>query len=69
MFKFDANKVNQIRIEQRYKVKDIAKTLGLSAVQTSAKLNGKADWRASEITKISKLFNVAPGEFFTEIKS
>ena len=66
MFKFDASKVEKARIDQRYKVKDLAITLGISTVQMSAKLKGRADFKGEEISKLSSLFNIMPGEFFTE---
>lgn len=66
MFKFDASKVEQARVDQRYKIKDLAKVLDISTVQMSAKLKGRADFKGEEISKLAKLFNIRPGDFFTE---
>jgi DNA-binding Xre family transcriptional regulator len=66
MFVFDASKVEQARIDQRYKVKDLAKVLSISTVQMSAKLKGRADFKGEEISKLSRHFNIKPGDFFTE---
>ncbi|WP_330572751.1 helix-turn-helix domain-containing protein, partial [Clostridioides difficile] len=52
--------------ENRHTQKNVADILGLSSYGFRLKLKGKNEFKASEIKKISKLYNVSADYFFSD---
>ncbi|NCC19161.1 MAG: XRE family transcriptional regulator [Bacteroidia bacterium] len=63
-YKFNSNKLKGLIAEKGINQSDVAKLLELSENQTSKKINGKVDFKVTEISKLSTYFNVKPDIFF-----
>ncbi|MBH7874020.1 DUF739 family protein [Clostridioides difficile] len=60
------NRLEGLMKENRHTQKNVADILGLSSYGFRLKLKGKNEFKASEIKKISKLYNVSADYFFSD---
>lgn len=60
------NRLEGLMKENRHTKKNVADILGLSSYGFRLKLKGKNEFKASEIKKISKLYNVSADYFFSD---
>ncbi|HBF7176542.1 helix-turn-helix domain-containing protein [Clostridioides difficile] len=60
------NRLEGLMKENRHTQKNVADILGLSSYGFRLKLKGKNEFKASEIKKISKLYNVSADYFFLD---
>ena len=60
------NKLKGLMREHGHTQKDVAKYLELSDYGFNKKLNGKNEFKANELLKLAKLYNVSVDYFFTD---
>ena len=60
------NRIKGLMVEYGYTQSDIAEYLGISVYGLALKLKGSYEFKASEIKKLSDLFNVSVDYFFSE---
>jgi transcriptional regulator with XRE-family HTH domain len=63
--KFNIQKVLELMGGQKMTQETLASKLNVSIITVRSKLNGKTEFKASEIIKLSDIFNVDPSVFFT----
>jgi len=66
-YEFNLQKVKGVMVENGMTQGDVAKLLGLSQTGLSLKFNGKAEFKASEISALATRFKVSPDIFFNLI--
>lgn len=59
------NKLRGVMAERNVRQSDIAKLLSISEKSVSAKINGKVDFKVSELNKICTALKVEPEIFFS----
>lgn len=58
MVEFSINKVKGLMAENGYKQIDMADKLNLSLIGFQTKLNGKTEFKVSEVKELARIFNV-----------
>lgn len=54
-------KPEAIRVQLGFTQKEMAKLMGITETTYNLKANGKREWKASELTKLSQLSNIPIG--------
>jgi len=63
---FNTKKILELMGGQRMTQETLATKLNVSIITIRSKLNNKTEFKASEIVRLSDIFNVEPSVFFTQ---
>lgn len=63
---FNRRKLVELQVANNLTQSDLAKVIKIGVTQCNKKLRGIADFKESEICKLSDFFKVSPSIFFTQ---